>query len=144
MDRIRMRLVCKRWKLIVDYTYRINDLVICDDYGLNNRWWNTFELIDYRDNIVFSLNLSYPTHLLNNLRRLKVKLHLNSVDLKRLERFSRLEHLEIGTLELIDRDETINLINLKSFYVRHILRDESKGHSICTINSPGLRSVYFG
>lgn len=149
MERVKLRLVSTRFRNIYNKNYEINDLVVSSNLnGLDNRWWKCWELINYRENLVWFLDLSYPTSLLNNLRRLKIKNDLKFNEFKRIGRFRLLNHLEInGTLELdelVDEFESIiDLPNLRILYIRNVERKYENSNRIL-FNSTLLESVYFG
>ena len=79
------------------------DLVICvdDDFSFENRWRFTNDLVDYRTVEVWTA--SSLTKDRSNLKRIKIyglSCEPMAALLERLSSTSRLEHLEIDTLEI--------------------------------------------
>lgn len=96
--------------------------------------------IDIRNCHVFSLNLSVPTPMLNDLQRLKVKFQLSYDDLKRLQSLPKLAQLEVGLLELGTDSEPIRLPNLRTLFVYDVNKEE---RGCLTIDSPKIQNAYF-
>lgn len=112
-ERIKLRSVSRSWRLKIEQSLNYQkDLAICSYYLINNRWLNSTDLIDYRDDLIpykHFLSLS----LFPNLKRFKNKFMLNYDYLKILENFHYLEQLEFGILSFGDQMEPVRLSKLK-------------------------------
>lgn len=130
-------------RAFVDQYYgQIQDIVYGDHTLLRNRWFFSHDLIDLQEQLFVDFALTYPSPMLSELRRLKFKGSLRYGDFVRLERFSKLEVLEIGCLEFNSLAQTVNLPNLRFFCVLSICRPSKLGRYL--INSSHVVAVYFG
>lgn len=123
----KMKMVCKRWKNLIENNLKIKELIIRDEYEEIFDWYFDCEPINLK-NTIYSSKLdffSYPSFTAmfkNDLKKLKTNLKRN-INLEYLNDLTRIEHLEIDDCLYLDRSVTLNLKNLKILKIFIFLKD---------------------